>query len=310
MRWSNKNVLVTGGAGLIGSCVAESLLRNNANITIFDNFSVGKMENVHGEISEVIRGDVCDLDLLSGIRDIDYIFHFGAPSSSFLFRKDPRSCITSTIYGFMNVLELSKTLEVKKVVYPSSGTVYGNVPVPQSEGDTPQPHTTYAICKLACEHLAKLYLEDVSSLGLRIFTGYGPKEQHKGEFASVVTQFWNSINRGEEIVVYGDGTQSRDFVYIDDVIEAAKRAAESSFSGIVNVGSGHTWTFNQLIEKISCLVGKDARPIYIKSPSNYVSNTLADTRRMKAVLQTDPLTLDEGLKRYLSINRKASETCS
>lgn len=305
MNWAKKKVLITGGAGFIGSCTAERLLKENAEVTILDNFSVGRLENVPSGVCEVMKGDVCDWNLLTKIKDIDYVFHFGAPSSSFLFRRDPKSCITNTIYGFMNVFELSKAINVKKVVYPSSCTVYGNRPIPQSELDMPQPHTTYAISKLACEHLVKLYSKDVRSVGLRIFTGYGPKEKHKKKFASVVTQFLSSIIREEKLIIFGDGTQSRDFVYIDDIVEAAIKAAEISFSGIINVGSGCSFTFNQLIQMINSLLNKDIKPIYIKAPTNYVNKTLTDTKRMKELLQINPVDLNEGLKRYLSIDQEA-----
>lgn len=305
MNWAKKKVLITGGAGFIGSCIAGRLLKENADVTILDDFSVGRLENIPSGLCEVIKGDVCDIKLLSKIKDIDYVFHFGAPSSSFLFRKNPKLCITSTIYGFMNVLELSKAINVKKVVYPSSGTVYGNTPIPQFEAAIPQPHTTYAICKLACENLAKLYSDDFPSVGLRIFTGYGPQERHKGEFASVVTQFLDSIMKSRRPVVFGNGTQSRDFVYIDDVVEAAIKAAKENIQGIVNVGSGDGFAFNQLIQMINLVLNKKVKPIYVRASAKYVNKTLADTKRMKELLQINPIDLNEGLRKYLSIGQEA-----
>jgi len=304
MNWARKKVLITGGAGFIGSCLAERLLKENADITILDNFSVGRKENIPDEISKVITGDVCDWSILSQMKDFDYIFHFGAPSSSFLFRKDPKSCITSTIYGFINILELSKSIGVRKLIYPSSGTVYGNAPIPQSETDTPQPMTSYAVCKVACEHLARIYSNDVPSIGLRIFTGYGPQETHKKGFMSVPSQFIHAIIQGKRPIIYGDGTQSRDFIYIDDIVTATIRAAEISFSGIVNVGSGRTVTFNQLVQKINSLLNKNIKPIYVKSRPHYVQKTLADTKNMKKLLQICPIGLDEGLKKYLTFSFK------
>ena len=297
MNWARKKVLITGGAGFIGSCIASRLLEENAQIEILDNFSIGKMENVP-EGANVIRGDVCDKNLLRKIDDVDYIFHFGAPSSSFLFRKNPKECITSTIYGFMNILELSKSIGVKKLVYPSSGTVYGNAPIPQSETDMPQPLTSYAVCKLACEHLARIYSNDVPSIGLRIFTGYGPQETHKKGFMSVPTQFIHAIIQGKRPIIYGDGTQSRDFVYINDIVKAAVRAAEISFSGILNVGSGRAVTFNELVQYINFLLNKDIKPIYKKIPKRYVMNTLADIKRMKELMGINPVDIHTGLKEY------------
>ena len=304
MNWAKNKVLITGGAGFIGSCIAERLVKENAEVTIIDNFSVGKFENIPVGQCEVINGDVCDWDVLTKIKNIDYIFHFGAPSSSFLFRKDPKGSISNTLYGFINIFELSKAINVEKVVFPSSCTVYGDTPIPQSELAMPKPHTTYAISKLACEHLAKMYSKDVSSVGLRIFTGYGPKEKHKTKFASVVTKFLSAISRKEQPVIFGNGTQSRDFVYIDDIVTAALQAAKISYAGIVNVGSGDSFTFNQLIQLINSALNENGQPIYETSKAPHVTETLSDTRRMKQLLQINPVDFKEGLKRYLTVDQE------
>ena len=307
MNWAKKKVLITGGAGFIGSCIAEKLLEKGAEIIIMDNFAVGRMENVPSGTSELIRGDVCDWDLLGKIDDIDYIFHFGAPSSNFLFRQDPKFCLINTIHGFMNILELSKAIGVKEVVYASSNTVYGNAPSPQSEDVVPQPQTTYAISKLTCEHLAKFYSGDVASVGMRIFSGYGPKEKHKGKFASPVTQFLSSIIKEENPIVFGDGRQSRDFVYIDDIVNAAIKATEISFQGIINVGSGYALAFNEVIRIINSFLSKNVKPNYLEHPSNYRQKTLADTRRLKELLQITPVDFEEGLRRYLSTDQELTD---
>lgn len=303
MNWAKKKILITGGAGFIGSCIAKKLITENADVTILDNLSVGTLENIPKE-STFIEGDVCDWNLLSKITDVDYIFHFGAPSSSILFRKNQKNCITATINGLINLLDLSKATKVKKIIYPSSCTVYGSAPVPQSETAMPQPHTPYAISKLACEHLAKMYSKDVSSVGLRIFSGYGPQETHKKGFTSVVTEFLRAISHNEQPCVFGDGTQSRDFIYIDDIVLTAIRAAEFPGTDIINVGTGFSFTFNELIELINSAMNKNITPVYNRSQSPQVERTLSDTKKMKELLQINPIPLPEALKRYLSVDQK------
>lgn len=300
MRWSGKKVLITGGAGFIGSHLARDLLKENAEIIILDNFSSGKRENVPSNC-KVIEADAADKKSLDKIKDIDYAFHFGAPPSVVLFNKNPEVCVHSTVCGFLNILEWGKRIGIKKLIYPSSGSVYGNTSLPQSEDMQPKPANLYGICKLTCELVAKKYSEEVPSVGLRIFAGYGPGEEHKGDFASVITLFLYSIARGKPPIVYGDGTQSRDFVYIDDVVKSIRASAERNVKNeIINVGSGKAHTFNEVVNLINRLLNKNVKPVYINKPPNYLENTLADIRKMKQVLNVKPLDLENGLKEYLT----------
>jgi UDP-glucose 4-epimerase len=174
---------------------------------------------------DVSKGDFVDLVKRY---DLDFIFHFGAPSSVILFNKDLEGMFCKTVSGFLNVMEVAVKTKCRKVVYPSSGSVYGEVPPPQSEDAVPKPVNLYGIAKLTCERIADYYSRSrgIKSVGLRIFAGYGPSEDHKGDIASPVTIFLKSILKGENPIVFGDGTQSRDFVYIDDVVEAIVRCAE------------------------------------------------------------------------------------
>jgi len=298
MKWSGKRVLVTGGAGFIGSHLARRLLRDNAEVVILDNFSAGKKENIPCGC-DVIEGDVRDRTTLKKTGYVDYIFNFGSPSSVILYSKEPYACVEATVYGFLNLLEWTKNVGAKKLIYPTSGSVYGNTPLPQSEESSVLPMNLYGIAKLTCEHIARLYSDEIPIVGLRIFAGYGHGEQHKGSFASPVTLFLNAIINDEKPLVYGNGTQSRDFVYIDDIIEALIRAAERNVVGIINVGSGKAYTFNEVIKHINELLNKNIKPIYVNKPVNYLERTLANTRRMKKLLDIKPLDLEEGLKKYL-----------
>jgi len=269
-------------------------------VFVVDNFSTGDIKNIVGYADEIMNKNCGDEDFVEKFKEkeIDYIFHFGAPSSVILFNKNPTKRVQETLFGFTNIMELARALGVKKVVYPSSGSVYGNIPIPQSEDMTPKPANLYGVCKLACEKKAKLY-DDVPSVGLRIFAGYGPLEDHKGEIASVVTLFLKAILRDERPVIYGDGNQRRDFVYIDDVVDAILRAAENNVAGVLNVGSGENYSFNEATDLITNLLGKNIMPLYISKPDNYLENTLADTKEMNEHLEINPLTLKEGLSRYL-----------
>lgn len=298
MKWIDEKILVTGGAGFIGSHLVERLLDEKAEVVVLDNFSEGKRSNVP-EGCDVVKGDVRNRKALDEVGPVDYVFHFGAPSSIILFNKRPVECVDITACGFINVLEWARDIKVNKVVYPTSGSVYGNTPLPQSEEARLLPMNLYGVSKLACEHLARLYGEKLQIVGLRIFAGYGPGEEHKGDFASPVTIFLSSMMRNKRPVVYGNGKQSRDFVYIDDVVEAIMRAAERSVQGIINVGSGEANSFNEVIGCINQSLGSNIQPTYIDKPVNYLEKTLADTRHMKETLALNPLTLKEGLHRYL-----------
>ena len=298
MKLEGMRILAIGGAGFLGYHLTRKLLAENAEVIVLDNFSNGRRGYIP-PACDLVEGDVSDKNSFDSIKDIDYIFHLGAPSSIILFNKSPMACANITIGGVVTVLEWAKTNAVKKVVYPSSGSVYGNTPFPQSEGMIPKPVNLYGVCKLACENIAKVYSEFIPSVMLRIFAGYGPFEDHKSEFASVATLFLNKIVKNEPPVIYGDGTQSRDFIYIDDVVRAFLSSLEKDVEGVINVGSGKPYKFNDVIDIINNLLGKEIRPVYVDKPVNYLENTQADITKMENLLNIKPLLLESGLERYL-----------
>jgi len=299
MRWWSKKVLITGGAGFIGSSVARTLANLDAEIIIIDNFSTGRKEYIPPH-SKVIIGNVSDKLIFKDLykEEIDYIFHFGGPSSSYLFKQDPASCFYTEVAGFLNILSLAREINARKVIYASSCTVYGDSPIPFSEDMRPRPCSLYAVSKVACEYIARLY-SDVPTLIFRIFTGYGPREEHKGCFASVVTQFLKAILEGKRPIVFGDGTQSRDFIYIEDIVKAIIRGAEREVTGIINLGSGRAYTYNHVIELINYFLGKNIEPLYVTLPRNYVYAKQADITKMKKLLGVSPLPLKDGLQKYI-----------
>jgi UDP-glucose 4-epimerase len=300
MKWSNKKVLVTGAAGFIGQNLVNRLLSEGAYVIAFDNLSYGKKEDIFKFVNEVIIGDATSREDLDKVKDVDYIFHFGSPSSVILFNRDPVGCFHNTVCGFLNILEWAKKRNIEKLIYASSGSVYGNTPLPQSEDMTPKPVNLYGVAKLACETLARNYFNEVPSVGLRIFAGYGPGEEHKGDFASVITLFLRSIMSNQAPVVYGDGMQKRDFVYIDDIIDSIIASAKEEVKNtIINVGSGKFYSFNEVLNILSNILNREIKVIYVKRPTNYLENTLADITRMKKMLGINPISLEEGLKKYL-----------
>jgi UDP-glucose 4-epimerase len=303
LKLSTKKFLITGGAGFIGTAIARKLYNENSQIVILDDFSTGRFENIKLRC-EVVKGNVADIGSFHEIHDVDFVLHFAAPSSVVLFNRNPKKCITETIIGTRNIFEYSKNTGVKKVIFPSSSSVYGNTSLPQSETTSTTPTNLYGIAKLTCENIARLYSDVVPSVGLRIFAGYGPGETHKGEIASVITLFMESIAANCRPIIFGDGTQSRDFVYIDNIVEAVLKSIEYSFAGVVNVGSGESHTFNEIVNLISYLLGKKVRPQYVEKPNQYFEHTLADITKMKNVLEFSPIGLEDGLKKYLDVKEE------
>jgi nucleoside-diphosphate-sugar epimerase len=187
--------------------------------------------------------------------DIDYMFLFGSPSSNYWFEQALEYSKVETIGNFINAMDFCKEHNIK-LIYPSSGTVY-------------ERKTPYSKCKYDLELLSKTYKK---TLGLRIFAGYGAGEEHKGEYASIVYQFINNIKEGRRPVIWGDGNQTRDFVYIDDIIEAIINNRDKT--GIMDIGTGVSTSFNQVVKMINKYLMTKIKPVYIKKPDLYIENTV------------------------------------
>lgn len=292
----NKKILITGIYGFLGKHLAEQLQHDNEIIGI--NLP-NKLENFECNNTSIIEGDISISKTLEQIKtDIDLIFHFGAPTSVVLFKENPDGCFNTTINGMKNILEFAKNNSVQKLVYPSSASVYANNSRPHTEDITPKPSNQYGFAKVECENLAEKYKEEVNSIGLRIFAAYGPGEERKQKLSSVINLFLNDVKNNKPPIIFGDGSQTRDFIYITDVITAIINSAEISETGIINVGSGVSASFNQIIEKISTKTGKKINPEYIKKESKYVENLQADTKLMKNVLKINPISLDSGIEKF------------
>jgi UDP-glucose 4-epimerase len=287
-------ILVTGGAGFIGSHIANTLSREkNTAVVAVDDLSLGMPINLFQSV-KFVKGSVMDYELtLELSKGCDYIFHSAAKSSSPMFKNDPREGVDVNVLGFMNLMESAKRNKVKKVIFASSSSMYSGLPIPFKESQTITPKTFYEASFYCREILARsYYLENgLNSIGLRYFSVYGPNEKHKGNFANNISQFlWNMTN-GDSPIIYGDGTQTRDFTFVDDVVQAnilALQSEEREF-GIYNIGTGIETSFSRIVEIINQHLGTDIRATYVDNPiKNYVRKTKADISLAKSELEYEP----------------------
>jgi UDP-glucose 4-epimerase len=292
-------VVVTGGAGFIGSHLAESLVNRGHEVIVLDNLTLGKMENVpKGAKIAVARASMIRAWNLK----CNAIFHLGMPSSSPMYKNNPK-LVGETINDAISIFKFASDKKIK-VVVASTSSIYNGNPIPWRE-DMPI-HVTdfYTECRYAIERLAKLYhdLYGLKVVILRLFSVYGPREEHKGEYANIVSQMIWSAMRREPFIIYGDGSQTRDFIYVGDVVEAFIKAMESDIDyDVFNVGFGKNYSFNEVAKMISDALGREVRLVYKPNPiKNYVYHTLADTTKAEKMLGFKAKTpLREGIEKTI-----------
>jgi UDP-glucose 4-epimerase len=302
--------LVTGGAGFIGSHVVERLLRDHPGsmVRVLDDFSTGSMSNLPfaaqaGGRLEIVRGDIRDLATVEqAAAGAAVIFHQAAMRSVPRSVADPLGANLSNVNGTLHVLEAARRAGVRRVVYASSSSVYGDgVELPKREDQAPSPVSPYAVSKAAGEQYAAVWhrLYGVETVGLRYFNVFGPRQDPASEYAAVIPRFILWGMRGQPLEVHGDGEQSRDFTYIDNVVEANCLAAEApGASGAFNVGCGERVSLLQIIARLETLLGHPVERRHTPSRAGDVAHTLADIGRAKRVLGYTPLVpFDEGLQR-------------
>jgi len=277
-------IVVTGGCGFIGSNLIERLSSEGHSIKVFDNMNTGNPNNLKGLGAKIFNEPYNKMDSL--VQKPDVVFHLGIPSSSPMYRNDPK-LVGEAINDAITIFEYAKKNECKVICASSSSLYNGNEP-PYSE-DMPI-HVTdyYTECRYLIERLAKLYniLFNMKSVILRFFSVYGPREKYKGKYANIITQFLWAILKNEQPVIFGDGNQTRDFIYVGDVVEALMLAMEKDFEyELFNAGTGVAHSFNQIIDILNESLGKTIKPIYKLNPiKNYVYDTLADTTKAEKKL--------------------------
>jgi UDP-glucose 4-epimerase len=312
---NQRNVVITGGAGFIGSNLADELINDN-HVTIIDDLSTGILDNIAAIINDkhvkFVRGNILDQELLESIfRGNDIVFHLAAIPSVAHSIEDPMFTNQINITGTLNVLIAARNNSVKKVVFASSSAVYGeNTLLPAKEDVTPDLRSPYALTKLTGEYYCRLFtqLYGLSTICLRYFNVYGPRQDPTSEYSAVIPKLIDSLLKHHPPAIYGDGNQTRDFVFIKDVVRANITAAESELSGVFNIGGGKSISINNLAQKIITILGSELQPIHQSSRIGETRNSWADLTRARSIGYHPKYTLEKGLfetiKSIRMINRE------
>jgi UDP-glucose 4-epimerase len=261
--------LVTGGAGFIGSHIARALLDGGSGVRILDDMSTGRMDNLEGieRGVELLRADVRDASAVRrAVEGVDTVFHLAAQVSVPLSVAEPALTYEVNVIGTSHLLEACAAAGARRIVFSSSCAVYGDAPVlPKSEGMLPEPLSPYASSKVAGEHLMTMYarLHGLETVSLRYFNVFGPRQDPASEYAAVIPRFIERMESGKRPIIFGDGRQTRDFIYVGNVVEANLAAARApGLSGqVLNVGSGTSIDLLGLVAELNAILGTDLEPV-------------------------------------------------
>lgn len=289
----NVPVLVTGGAGFIGSHLVDALLGRGAKVRVLDNFLTGRRENLAhcAEQIDIQEGDIRDLDTCQrACGGITYVFHEAALGSVPRSMKDPATTIAINVAGTANVFSAARDAGVRRVVYASSSSVYGDSEkLPKREGEEGRPLSPYALSKVENERMAELFhrVFGLEIAGLRYFNVYGPRQDPHGPYAAVVPRFIEALRRNEPPTIYGDGEQSRDFTYVGDVVHAnllALGAPEEALGQALNIAPESKVTVNQLWAAVARVLAKDIPAIHLAPRPGDIKHSQAHSGRARALL--------------------------
>lgn len=286
--------LVTGGAGFIGSNIARRLLERGDEVTIFDNMSGGRADAVPSG-ARFVEGDLRDPDALDGVCDVDLIFHQAAVRSVPRSLDEPRITHDSNVNGTVNLLLAAEKHSVQRLVYASSSSVYGDVGEQQNvETMAPNPRSPYAASKLTGEYYCKVWaqLGRVPTTSLRYFNVFGPGQHPESKYSAVFPAFIDALRGGRAPTIYGDGEQSRDFTFIDDVVSANLLAASSPAADglVLNVASGRPKSVNLVLKTIADEVGTWVDPVHEEPRVGDIKNSYADISLARSTLSWEPAT--------------------
>lgn len=301
--------LVTGGAGFIGSHIASSLTSIGARVRIVDDLSTGHRENldeIGGDV-DFIQGSVADQSLLERVlEDVEVVFHEAAIPSVPRSIENPRQSHIASVDGTFSLLLAARDRKVRRVVYAASSSAYGDQPtLPKSEEMLPDPLSPYAVAKLVGEYYCQVFTRvyGLETIALRYFNVFGPRQDPGSQYSGVVSRFISMLLTDERPVIYGDGEQSRDFTYIDNVVAANLKAATATdgIGKVINVANGERITLNQLLDELKDLTGKSSVTAdYREARVGDVRHSLADTTRARQFLGYESrVGLREGLQRTI-----------
>ncbi len=310
MTLKYSSILVTGGAGFIGSHLVDRLLKDGFNVTVLDNLSTGKLDNLAGhrdkENFHFVKGDIRDSKIVKhALKDVDAVFHEAALVSVSFSVKDPMATNEVNVTGTLNLLKACLDSDVKRFIFSSSTAIYGDAKtLPISENVVPQPISPYAVSKLAAESYTRVFYEvyGLETVCLRYFNVYGPRQEY-GPYSGVMTIFINRLKRGESPIIYGDGEQTRDFIEVQDVIEANMLALKKkdAIGQIFNIATGLPTTVNQLAELLQEIMGRTELELVHAEPRlGDIRYNYADISKASKILGYEPeVSLKAGLTRLV-----------
>jgi len=302
--------LVTGGAGFIGSNLVKKLLEMNEDVRILDNFATGKRENILPLINNphltVIEGDLRSFHIVrTAVKGVDYILHQGALPSVPRSINDPITTNDVNILGTLNILEAAKEFGVKRVICASSSSIYGNSEtLPKVETMPVNPMSPYALTKYAQERYCQIYynLYGLETVALRYFNVFGPNQDPTSQYSAVIPKFIKLMSEDKEPVIYGDGTQSRDFTYVENVVYANLLAsnAEKAAGEVINIACGESYTLLELVKMLNEILGKNIEPRFAPERTGDVKHSLAGIEKAKELLGYEvKVDFKEGLARTI-----------
>ncbi len=297
-------ILVTGGAGFIGSNFANTMADKNHQVLVIDDLSLGVVPNLTKKI-KFVKGDVKNRkDLEKCGKDFDYIVHLAATSSAPMFEENLKYAFENNILGHINVLDFARDIKTKKVLFASTSSIYGNNPTPLTEDQKVTPPNFYSVTKLARENASATYNKryGLESIAFRFMSVYGLKENHKKKFANLISQFIWGMAKDEQPVIYGEGTQERDFTNVKDVIQGLELAMNTNKKygfTVFNIGTAKSVNLLRIVELINKIMGKNIEPKFIENPikEGYIKSQLADINKISTELGYKPtVELEDGIR--------------
>lgn len=303
-------VLITGGAGFIGSHIAE-YFNGKAEIRVLDNLRSGYKSNLDNLDVEFIEGDICDRAAVkAAMSGVDYVFHLAAmvsvPESMFKIAE----CVNINIHGLLNVLEEAAAAGVKKLCFSTSAAIYGDNPVvPKLETMIPEPKSPYAITKLDGEYYCNMFTREgrLQTACLRYFNVFGPRQDPKSAYAAAIPIFTAKAVANEDITIYGDGEQTRDFIYVKDIVAANVFMAMNDFTGVYNIAYGQKITINDLVKQIISVTGSQSKVIHLDERPGDVKHSMAGVEKLKSTGFEPRHSFAEGMEKTISFFQKKAQ---
>ncbi|MBW2039665.1 MAG: SDR family oxidoreductase [Deltaproteobacteria bacterium] len=310
--------LVTGGAGFIGSHIVEELVRRGERVRTIDNLSTGKRENLQHVMEEIefMEGDLRDLNAaVKAVEGADFVMHQAAVPSVPRSIKDPKGITEHNVNGTLHLLIAARNADVKRVIYASSSSVYGNSPLlPKVEDFLPSPLSPYAASKLAGEYYCQVFYQvyGLETICLRYFNCFGSRQDPLSPYAAVIPKFITLALEKRPLVVYGDGEQTRDFSFVDNIVQANLLAceAEGVAGETINVGCGERISINQLVEELKKIIDPDLNIEYTSPRPGDVEHSLASIEKAREFLGYEPgVPFSEGLRRSVAWFKASRQNC-